>query len=60
MESTEEALNKAFEEFDRMLGKLAIASTEYRKARKMENSGNDERYGDLINTIKEIQYPTIF
>lgn len=60
MESTEEALNKAFEEFDRMLGKLAIASTEYRKARKMENSDNDKRYGDLIYTIKEIQHPTKF
>lgn len=60
MESTEEALNKAFEEFDRMLGKLAIASTEYRKTRKMENSDNDGRYGDLINTIKEIQHPTKF
>ena len=60
MESTEEALNKAFEDFDRMLGKLVIASTEYRKVRKMENSGNDERYDDLINTIKEIQYPTKF
>ena len=60
MESTEEALNKAFEEFDRMLGKLAIASTEYRKVRKMENSDNDKRYADLIYTIKEIQHPTKF
>lgn len=60
MESTEEALNKAFEEFDRVLGKLAIATTEYRKVRKMENSDNDERYGNLINTIEEIQHPIKF